>query len=328
MRLKVTRKVAITRRFGAALALLLIALVASYFVRNPERTSLNDTIRSTTTGKYVRLTDGQTHYEMTGPDTAPTVVLVHGFSVPYYVWDSTVGPLRDAGYRVIRYDLYGRGFSDRPRTTYDATLFTRQLDELLNALHVAKPVHLMGVSMGGWVTASYVAAHPERVRSLTLVDPVARNGRVQPPESYPIIGPLLYQTLDVPTFAANQLTDFVHPERFPDWDDRYVPQTRLRGFGRALLSTRHAMETIDFDTLYTRVARTNVPVLLLWGEKDETVPIGLSTRVRLAIPTLHMVAVKDAGHLPIIEQASVVNPAMLRFLADTLPHPAAATVPK
>jgi pimeloyl-ACP methyl ester carboxylesterase len=79
------------------------------------------------------------------------------------------------------------------------------------------------------------------------------------------------------------------------------------------------MTTIDYDTLYTRVARAGIPVLLIWGKEDRTVPIGLSTRLRVAIPDLRFVVVDSAGHLPMVERASVVNPVLLRFHADTLP---------
>ena len=59
---------------------------------------------------------------------ARTVVLVHGFSVPYYIWDSTTTALAAAGYRVVRYDEYGRGLSDRPNVDYTADLYDRQLE--------------------------------------------------------------------------------------------------------------------------------------------------------------------------------------------------------
>jgi pimeloyl-ACP methyl ester carboxylesterase len=304
---------------GLVVAVALAGIVTLYLARNPERGTLDQSARASTTGSYAKLGDGVTHYETFGPPTAPVVVLVHGFSVPYYIWDSTVTPLRNAGYRVIRYDMYGRGYSDRPAVTYDSALFVRQLDQLLTALDVRTPVHLVGVSMGGWVTSSYVLAHRDRVRSLTLVDPVARTSSVDGVARVPIVGPLLWQATAVPKMAAGQLGDFVHPERFPDWDDRYVPQTRFKGFGRALLSTRRAMSTVDYDTLYGRVSRTGLPVLLVWGTEDATVPIGLSTRVRVAIPRLRFLPVDSAGHLPIVERASVVNRVLLRFLADTLP---------
>jgi pimeloyl-ACP methyl ester carboxylesterase len=309
------------RRFlqplAALLLLAVIALGGFYVANNPEHVTLDQAARDSVSGSYVTLGDGVTHYEATGATNAPTVVLVHGFSVPYYIWDSTVAPLRAAGYRVIRYDMYGRGYSDRPDVTYDAALFVRQLDQLLDRLDVHQPVDLVGVSMGGWVTSSYVAAHPTRVRSLTLVDPVAQSGEVPGIARVPLIGPLLFQTLAVPKMAAGQLDDFVHPEHFPDWDDRYVPQTRYRGFSHALLSTRTSMSHAGYDSLYARVASTGMPVLLVWGREDRSVPFPLSARVRQRIPRAQFLPVDSAGHLPIVERASVVNPVLLRFLADS-----------
>ncbi len=87
--------------------------------------------RADASGAFVTLSDGVTHFEDTGPDNARVAVLGHGSSVPYYVWDSTTVALRNAGYRVIRYDLFGRCLSDRPDVEYDGALNDRQLSELL-----------------------------------------------------------------------------------------------------------------------------------------------------------------------------------------------------
>jgi len=59
------------------------------------------------------------------------VVLVHGFSVASYCWERTVPALVEAGFRVLTFDLYGRGYSDRPDGPYNLDLFVRQIDELL-----------------------------------------------------------------------------------------------------------------------------------------------------------------------------------------------------
>ena len=97
-----------------------LALACVYFVRNPERATLDDNARRGAPGRFVRLSDGVTHYDVSGPDTGRTILLVHGFSVPYYIWDSTATALAGAGYRVVRYDEYGRGLSDRPDVSYNA----------------------------------------------------------------------------------------------------------------------------------------------------------------------------------------------------------------
>ena len=295
--------------------------VAGYFVwKNPESGAIDARARAGASGQFVPLSHGITHYETAGPDTARTVVLVHGFSVPYYIWDSTFAAVRGAGYRVIRYDVYGRGLSDRPDAAYDGALYDAQLDELLDSLHVTRPVDLMGVSFGGFVTAHYVRTHPARVHTLTLVDPVAK--RFDLPEALRIrgVGYYMWQTMHVPAMAENQASDFLHPERFPGWADRYRPQMKFDGFGRALLRTAITLSTMDVDSLYGGVARTGVPTLLVWGRQDQTVPFALSDTVRRSMPGAEFLAVDSSGHLPILEQSAPVHAAILAFLAG---HPPA-----
>jgi len=294
---------------------LVLGLAGFYVARNPETDVLDDAARSTTLGSFVHLSDGVTHYELRGPATARTVVLVHGFSVPYYIWDSTTAALEANGFRVLRYDEFGRGFSDRPNVAYDASLYDRQLGELLDSLHIRDKVDLAGVSMGGWVTATFTGRHPNRVRTLTLVDPVAGTSpAASGAETLPVIGPYLYQALAVPGMADGQAGDFVNPGRFPDWAGRYRPQMRYKGFGRALLSTRRATAGMNTDTLYARVAATGIPVLLIWGQSDATVPFERNTRVRKAIPVAEFHAIAGAGHLPIVEQATLTDSLIVGFL--------------
>ena len=159
-------------------------------------------------GKFITLGDGVTHYDVAGPDSGQRVMLVHGFSVPAYIWDSTVTALTGAGFRVARYDQFGRGYSDRPDIPYTADLFDRQLLQLLDSLGWRDPVSLVGLSNGGPVTANFTGRHPERVRSLTLVDPAAGPNSA-PPFMFriPFLGHILWQTLAVPTMADGQLTD-------------------------------------------------------------------------------------------------------------------------
>ncbi|MEO5568597.1 MAG: alpha/beta hydrolase, partial [Gemmatimonadaceae bacterium] len=254
--------------------------------------------------------------QVDGPDSGRVIVLAHGFSVPYYIWDSTAVALSKAGYRVVRYDTYGRGFSDRPAVDYDDKLFERQLGELLDSLRITGKVDFGGVSFGGYITGVYTGRHPERVRSLILVDPVAGiSAATMRPVDLPLIGPYVFQTLAVPKMAEGQASDFIDPSRFPDWADRYRSQMRFKGFGRALRSTLVMRRGLDTDTLYARVTAGNFPVLLVWGVKDRTVPFELNASVRKAIPSAEFRPIEGAGHLPILEQAATTNAIILEFLA-------------
>jgi pimeloyl-ACP methyl ester carboxylesterase len=174
---------------------------------------------------------------------------------------------------------------------------------------------LAGVSMGGWVTGTVASRHPERIRSLILVDPVAGKGSTSLGTfGWPVIGPYLFQNQAVPAMPAGQATDFVSPEHFPDWESRYRVQMRFHGFGRSLLATRRATLGADMDTLYAHVAKTDVPVLLLWGTKDITVPFERSAGVRTALPNAEFHAIDGAAHLPILERAAETDSLILAFL--------------
>lgn len=305
---------------AAVVAVVVVGAAGFYVARNPEGATLDDAARKGAPGQFVRLSDGVTHYELSGPDSGRTIVLVHGFSVPYYIWDSTAAALSASGRRVLRYDQFGRGLSDRPSIDYTADVYDRQLGELLDSLHISGPVDVAGVSMGGWVTATFTGRHPKRVRSLILVDPVAgrRSGSLGKFD-WPIVGPYLWQTLRVPTMANGQAGDFLHPDRFPGWADRYRPQTRFRGFGHALLSTRREQARTDMDSVYRLVAQAQVPVLLIWGTADQTVPFSRNESVRKAIPAAEFHPIQDAAHLPILERAALADSLVFDFLGRQ-PH--------
>jgi len=129
----------------AAVAVVLCGIAVAYVVRNPERSDMDAVARRGVGGQFVTLGDGVTHYDVAGPDTGQRVLLAHGFSVPSYIWDSTVTALAGAGFRVARYDYFGRGYSDRPDVAYTADLYDRQMVQLLDSLGWKEPVDIVGL---------------------------------------------------------------------------------------------------------------------------------------------------------------------------------------
>lgn len=306
---------------GATVALLAIAALGVYQVRNPERESLDAGVRAAAglPGAFIGSPVGTTYYEVAGPDTGRVALLVHGFSVPSYIWDSTFTSLATAGYRVIRYDLMGRGWSDRPDAAYDGAMFDAQILALLDSLGVRGKVDLFGLSFGGFVTAHFTATHGDRVRTLVLVDPIVEGPNDPGFLAWPLVGPYVFQVTAVPGMADGQSSDFLHPERFPGWADRYRPQMRYRGFGRALLRSRNALVGADFASLHGRIAAQGTPVMLAWGKQDTTLPFAQAEIVRGRIPALTFVPIDSSGHLPHLEQTTAFNAAMFAFLARHAP---------
>lgn len=268
-------------------------------------------------GRFLKTSQGVTHYELCGEHSPRTVVLIPGYAVPYYVWDATFTALCGHGFRVLRYDLFGRGLSERPDLRYDGDLYDRQWADLLDGLDIRERADIVGASAGGPIAAAFVCRHPERVRSLTLVDPAfSRGGRVPISLRFPLIGEYVMATRDEPRMPQKQTEDFAHPERFPDWAERFRAQVRIKGFRNALLSTRRNYFREDWSKTYVCAAGKGFPVLLVWGKLDRVVDSSDIESLRAAMPGAEFLAVDDAGHLPMVERPEVVTRVIEKYLSQ------------
>jgi pimeloyl-ACP methyl ester carboxylesterase len=306
------------RRFvSLALALGCLVALVVYRLMDPERRTLDDRARTVAPGHFVRLADGVTHYEIAGPDTGRVVVLAAAFSVPAYLSDSLFQRLGRAGFRAIRFDYYGRGWSDRPRTRYDLALFERQMVELLDSVGVPGPVDLAGLSFGAAIITDFADLYPDRVRSLIYIDPVFNAGRQLPPEERSAVAWDIHMVFRGGTddMAEGQLYDFLHPERHPDWVERYRVQQQFKGTREAWRRTRVAIAVAPHqEEQIRRVGASPRPVLVVWGRQDSGALIAESDALLAAMPRATLVPVDSAGHLPHLEQPDVVLPAVVSFL--------------
>lgn len=288
------------------------------FSYRDETKELNDFTRQEASGSFIQLPDGFTHYEMSNPEAEHTVVLVHGFSVPYFIYDPTFEFLTKSGFRVLRYDLFGRGFSDRPDTRYNIELFVRQLGGLLDGLRSTRFISLVGLSTGGPITATFAARFPERVNKLVLIDPVGAKAlpfaRALKLASMPLVGEAILSLVRSDRLTNNIASDFFDRELVEHFQSRYVVQMQYKGFRRAILSTIRNGMLDSFLETYERIGKMDKPVLLFWGRNDVTVPFDHSDMLRRALPNIEFHAIENCGHTPHYEKADEVNPILLEFL--------------
>ena len=109
-----------------------------------------------------------TSYQLSGPAHATTLVLIHGLGLNRQIWEKYVKRL--AGhYRVLDYDLYGHGESDRPPRTPSLSLFAEQLVGLLDELKIDRAV-LVGFSLGGMINRRVAMDYPDRVSALAILN--------------------------------------------------------------------------------------------------------------------------------------------------------------
>jgi len=286
-----------------------------------EHLVLDARVRETLPGKTVWLTDGVTYYEAAGPERGNPVILIHGFSVPSFIWDRNFNALAAAGFRVIRYDLFGRGYSDRPRVRYDKALFVRQLADLIEALKIDQ-ANLVSLSMGGPIAAEFAYRFPKRVRNLAFIDPAGFDLKLPSAVKVlkvSVLGEVLLGFLGffgTKTLLETMFGDFYNPteEEKDYFIPRYLEQMKYYGFKRAILSSlRSGM--LDEDLLpFRRLGESEKPVLLIWGKEDETVPFRHSETFLKLVPQTRFHPIGQAKHIPQFERSDVVNKYLIEFL--------------
>jgi pimeloyl-ACP methyl ester carboxylesterase len=285
-----------------------------------ETLELTPESRMSLPGKFMQLSDGFVHYEVDGHDTGDIVVLVHGFSSPLIIWDNTFDVLIKNGFRVLRYDLYGRGFSDRPNVKYNIELFYRQLHEIVKELDLTqKAVNLVGLSMGGIICIVFADRHPDLVKKISLIDPA---GFPTGKRLFPIIlkvpglNYLILKFIGHERLIKGQMKDFYNYDQIDDYLKKYKEQTYYKGFLRAISSTILNFPFGGFTDIYKRVGARNFPMQLFWGEKDRVIPFTVSKKVQDTIPHIEFHTIKESGHIPHYTHSNEVNPLLIEFLKD------------
>jgi pimeloyl-ACP methyl ester carboxylesterase len=298
-----------------ALALLIVALVVPYVACKREKRMLDDAARRERGGTYIALEDGVTHYELIGPPRAPVVVLIHGGTIPFYAWDAQVPALLDAGFRVLRYTQFGRGYSDRPAVDYERALYQRQLEQLLDALRIEGSVTLVGVSFGGALAATFTAAHPERVDKLVLIAPVvdyAEGKALFSLAKVPLVAEWYARVFAVRSAVARASGFFEEADADPSYAKRFDAQTRLEGFERALLSFSRTDALAPYYETYAALG--DHPTLLIWGTDDPEIAKSHIDYLRKTLKNLRYTEIENAGHGVAVESHRRVNAELTSFL--------------
>ena len=109
-----------------------------------------------------------TVYELSGPENAPVIVLIHGLGLNRQTWQWHE-PALSARYRVLNYDLFGHGDSAAPPIKPSLSLFATQLRDLLDFLGINQCA-IVGFSLGGMINRRAALDYPDRVRALAILN--------------------------------------------------------------------------------------------------------------------------------------------------------------
>lgn len=282
------------------LALIALGVALWPFRRERNRPEMDEAARSTAPGQFIKLVDGITHYEWFGPSQGPVVVCVHGLTTPSFVWKGIAPLLGALEYRVLIYDLYGRGYSDRPAGQQDSAFFLRQLNELLDRQGVTGDLTMFGYSMGGAIVTSFAAANPERIRQLVLLAPAgirmpklgwrARLGLRRGVGDWLML--LTYPSIH--RKGTEEERDL--PTTVPDIVELQQRELEFKGFVPAVLSSFRGLLSEPFDQRHRRIAEANTPVLTVLGEEDPLIPPSVADALFALNQGAKIEIIRGAGH--------------------------------
>jgi pimeloyl-ACP methyl ester carboxylesterase len=283
-----------------------------------EKEVLNEQTRSTLPGSFIKLSDGYTHYELKGTEDAKTILLVHGNAAPCCTWDNNYNELVNAGFRVLRYDIYGHGFSDRPDyKEYSKDLYDRQIIELLDKLNIKDPIYLAGTSQGGCVCGYFITKHPEKVEKLALLSPLY-DFKVE--KVFAIMKSKIVGEYYLSVFGDKFFTD---PSRGLYTDDKKEELTRkleqqihYKGKKKAVLANLRGNALDNTKEYYEQIRNLNIPLLLTWGENDKSIPRESIESLRQLNANIQYHEIKYANHLAHYEFSEQINKILIDFFKD------------
>ena len=248
----------------------LILILLIYLFSSFEKGNL-DEYRQGSEYEFARLSQGITAYKDIGNKDDPAIIVIHGATLPSEGFIGFCSGLSTKGYRVICYDQYGRGYSDRPITNYNMQLYTEQLRELLDFLDI-KDAILYGSSMGAPIAINFSNNYSERILAIGLQVPLVHsNSKVLGLIKVPVVGNLFLRTFGIP-FAKNRAEQWAHEnEGQEEFINRYITQLSLPGTEYSLLSSIRNIANKDFLPDYKVFSELNIPIHIAYASDDDEI---------------------------------------------------------
>jgi pimeloyl-ACP methyl ester carboxylesterase len=257
--------------------------------------------------KYVEAGGYRMHYlEALPPNGMPgtPLLLAHGLGARAEDWQAMIPALAAKGFHVYAPDLLGYGRSARPDVSYSITMEEEAVRQFMEAVGLQR-ADVGGWSMGGWVAMKLALDHPELVDRLVVYDSA---GIYFPPT--------FDANLFVPADAAavKRLVTILspHPQQFPD----FVTKALLHKFAENgwVINRSMAAMTTGRDLLDFRLHGMQRPTLIVWGSRDDLIPLTTGKKMHELIPGSVLNVIEGCGHLAPLECSKPVVEGTVDFL--------------
>jgi len=281
-------------------------------IKEATKKKLGDKERTQAPGNFVTLSKGLVHYRWLGADTGDLVVCVHGLTTPSFVFEGLASHYASIGKRVLVYDHYGRGYSDRPKAKQDKAFLVSQLEELLNKLQIKKQkFELVGYSMGGVIAASYSARNPDRVKRLILIAPAGTGhnlGISARVAKIPVLGWVLFSIFFELQHVRSTKKDKNIESSVPNIVARQLNELLYKGFVPSVLASIKGILSKDSYDDHEALRNADFEILAFWGDCDRVIPIQCKEVLSSWNSSINNVVIRKGSHsLPFTHARDIID---------------------
>lgn len=264
---------------------------------------------------------GSVHFEEANPTGSPPVVLLHGLGSAGEDWRLQFEPLAGLGFRVLAPDMPGFGWSPWPGGKVSVERMADLVAQFMEGVG-ASPAHVVGISMGGTVALQLALDHPDRVRSLVLVNTFAHLRPRNPGEWLYFLARVLIARLIGPERQADMVARRILPrpehEPFREILRRHIIQADKAVY-------RGMMSALFRYDARARLKEIRVPTLVITGSADTTVAPVVQEELARGIPHARHVVIEGAGHAVIIDTPEKFNETLVSFYRELEQQPAGSS---
>lgn len=305
-------------KIAAAVLLLLVIVLAIFIGMNYHQdmnyAELKDKY-SHANSRFTEIKGMPVHYSIEGKGKK-SLLLLHGTGGSLHDWEQWI-PALENDFRIIRLDLPGFGLTGpNPKNRYDRIFYQIFLESFVDRLGL-RDFHIAGNSFGGFLAWNYTLENPNKVDKLILLN---SSGYPRGNNALPLGFRLAQNRTLAP--VINKITPrfLVRNTILKAYeDDSKVSEELVDRFFELLLreGNRDAMvgkmQQINTDN-WQQIKKIKAPTLIMWGDKDEIIPVEDAYRFHKDIAKSEFVMYENIGHMPMEETPIRSAKDVLEFL--------------
>jgi len=272
---------------------------------------------------YIQVGKIETRFWVEGSQ-GPQVLMIHGLGGYVENWELNIAAIAEY-YRVYALDLPGHGLTDKPLDiSYkieDLSIFVR---DFMATVHIEN-ADIIGHSLGGAVATRLAIRFSNVVKKIVLVGS-AGLGR-ESSYLFSIMNvPILGELITRPSLegSANSAKFLVYDPTImtPESAElNYQIMSQPDAHQCFLMTVRENSNLFGQDkSMYgpnvTGLGTLNKPVLVIWGQEDQLVPVAHAKLAAQALPNARVQIFEKCGHLPMVEHPQVFNELVISFLSN------------